>query len=370
MSLVDRDLVSIGDLSDSEIEAVLAVADEMTRYTRTALTVCGGRLLATLFYEPSTRTRFSFEAAMQRLGGGVISCADARTASVAKGETIADTVRTVEGYADVIVIRHPLEGAARVAADYAQVPVINAGDGAHQHPTQTLVDLFTIRRAKGRLNDIRVALCGDLKYGRTAHSLAEALARFGAEMAFVSPPGLEMPPAMVADLGTRGALITQANDLETLIGDVDVIYATRIQRERFPSDEEYQRARASYRITPELLARARPEALVMHPLPRVDELDYAIDADPRAGYFQQAANGVPVRMALLGLILGAVEAGGVGEPPRRPEPREVAGARCQDERCVTAHEHYLTPRFTGGDGAPLRCAYCERACPPRREVAA
>jgi len=289
----------------------------------------------------------------------VISCADAKTSSVAKGETIADTVRVVEGYADVIVIRHPLEGSARVAADYAGVPVINAGDGAHEHPTQTLVDLFTIRRAKGAIRGVRVALCGDLKHGRTVHSLVQALARFGGEMVCVSPPGLEMPPAMVESLSAEGASITQANSLDDLIGDVDVIYATRVQRERFESEEEYERVRQAFRITADLLSRARRDALVLHPLPRVDELAYDIDDDPRAAYFQQAADGVPVRMALLGVILGAVEASGAGAP-QRPEPREVAGVRCGNERCVIAHEPYLTPRFTGGDGAPLRCAYCER----------
>jgi aspartate carbamoyltransferase catalytic subunit len=363
MALIDRDLVSISDLSDSEIEAVFAVADDMVRYTRTALTVCAGRLLATLFHEPSTRTRLSFEAAMQRLGGGVLSCADAKSTSAAKGETIADTVRIVEGYADVIVIRHPLEGAARVAADYAQVPVINAGDGAHEHPTQTLVDLFAIRRARGSIAGVRVALCGDLKFGRTVHSLARALARFGGEMVCVAPPDLEMPADLIEELGAAGSRIAQGHSFDEIaggIGGVDVIYVTRIQRERFESAEAYQAARRSYRITRELLSGARPDALVLHPLPRVDELDYEIDSDPRAGYFQQAAQGVPVRMALLGLILGGVEAPRADPPPTRPDARDVAGARCDNQRCVTAHEHYLEPRFTGGDGAPLRCAYCER----------
>lgn len=363
MALIDRDLVSIGDLSDSEIEAIFAIADDMMRYTRTALTVCGGRLLATLFYEPSTRTRLSFEAAMQRLGGGVLSCADAKSTSAAKGETIADTVRIVEGYADVIVIRHPLEGAARVAADYAQVPVINAGDGAHEHPTQTLVDLFTIRRVKGSIAGVRVALCGDLKFGRTVHSLARALARFGGEMVCVAPPGLEMPADLVQELSAGGSRIAQGHSFDEIaggVGGVDVIYVTRIQRERFDSAEAYEAARQSYRITRDLLSRARPDALVLHPLPRVDELDYDVDADARAGYFQQAAHGVPVRMALLAVILGVAQAPEPGAPPARPEAREVAAARCANQRCVTAHEPYLPARFVGGDGAPLRCAYCER----------
>ena len=391
MALVDRDLVSISDLSDSEIEAIFAVADDMTRYTRTALTVAAGRLLATLFYEPSTRTRLSFEAAMQRLDGGVLSCADAKTTSAAKGETIADTVRIIESYADIIVLRHPLEGSARVAADYASVPVINAGDGAHEHPTQTLLDLYTIRKEKGRIEGVWVALVGDLKHARTAHSLAYGLARFGAKIACVAPEGLELPREITDRIRERYNAVTyEYRSLDEMVADpelvrsrkvadpeeqleltsnaislFDALYVTRVQRERFTSPEQFEAARNSYAITADMLSRARPDALVMHPLPRVDELHYDIDADPRAAYFRQAAYGLPIRMALVAAMLGLREIKvrrGADEPERRPAKKTtVDHVTCSNPRCVTTQERYLPALFeaVGATGRKLRCVYCE-----------
>ncbi len=395
MALEGRDLVSIFDLSDREIEAVFDLADEMEKQKHSCLKLADDALLATLFYEPSTRTRLSFEAAMQRLGGGVISVADARMTSVAKGETIADTVRILESYADAIVIRHPLEGSARVAADFASVPVINAGDGAHEHPTQTLLDLYTIRRERGDLRDLSVALVGDLRYGRTVHSLAFGLARFGARVSFVSPPGLEMPQYLVDRLGKQfrcsspqyqsldsyvsgpSSIKQRDGRQEVLTTEVlatfDAVYVTRVQRERFDSEPTYQQAKRGYAFTQDMLARARSDALIMHPLPRVDELDYELDADPRAVYFRQAAYGLPVRMALLAALLGKrpVKVKKARKGDYRPEPRheidfrKLTALTCPNPRCVTNQESYLRPQFTllKHDPGLVACAYCEHEIP-------
>ena len=391
MLLAGRDLISIFDLSDREIEALFALADEMSEHTRERLDLLTGLVMCTLFYEPSTRTRLSFESAMLRLGGDVISVADASVTSVAKGETIADTARIVESYSDVIVMRNPWEGSAKVAADYASVPVINAGDGAHEHPTQTLLDLYTIRREKGALKDVNVALVGDLRYGRAAHSMAFGLARFGAKVTLVAPPGLEMPAYLLARLdrgfGCRpeqyyslAEMVTDDESMKKRLGRqraiasevlalFDAIYVTRVQKERFESAKEYQKAKTSYAITEELVAKARPDALVMHPLPRVDELAYAVDRDPRAVYFKQAAYGLPVRMALLAAVLGrrSLRLGRARKSEYRPRTqhpvdfRKVADLRCGNSRCVTNQEAYLSPSFTFVEHSPDRiaCAYCE-----------
>jgi len=395
VALEGRDLVSIFDLSDREIEGIFELADEMSQYTRGRLPLASGRVMSTLFYEPSTRTRLSFETAMVRLGGDVISVADASASSVAKGETVADTVRIVESYADLIVIRNPLEGSARVAADYAAVPVVNAGDGSHEHPTQTLLDLYTIRRQKGRLRDVSVALVGDLRHGRTVHSLAFGLARFGAKVTCVAPPGLEMPAHLLARLRNEfkcepsqyhslAEIVTNQEAMKrrpgrqrALAAEVlslfDAVYVTRVQKERFDSAEAYEAARSSYAINEEMIKRARPDALVMHPLPRVDELAYGVDQDPRAVYFRQAAYGVPVRMALVAALLGlrAVKVGRARKGEYRPRPRrevdfrKFAQLRCPNLRCVTSQESYLPARFTFVEYSPgvVACAYCEHEIP-------
>jgi aspartate carbamoyltransferase catalytic subunit len=390
VTLAGRDLVSVFDLTDAEIEGLFALADEMVPYVRAKTDVARGKMMATLFYEPSTRTRLSFEAAMLRLGGDVISCAEVTSTSVAKGETIADTVRIIASYADLIVMRHPLEGSARVAADYASAPIINAGDGSHEHPTQTLLDLYTIRKEKGRIEGVWVALVGDLKHARTAHSLAYGLARFGAKIACVAPEGLELPREITDHIRERYNAVTyQYRGLNELVADpellrsrkgaapdeqlaltsniislFDALYVTRVQRERFASAQEFEAARHSYAITADMLRQARPDALVMHPLPRVDELHYDIDADPRAAYFRQASYGVPVRMALVAAILGMADlkARRSDEPERRPPKHVTApGLTCSNPRCVTTQEHYLSPLFerVGATGRKWRCAYCE-----------
>jgi aspartate carbamoyltransferase catalytic subunit len=309
MALKGRSLVHIDDLSVAEMEHVLAVADKMVPAAegKQRLKAADGKVLASLFFEPSTRTRLSFEASMARLGGTSLGFSEPRSTSAAKGETLADTVRVTSQYADVLVVRHPQEGAARLAQRFSRVPVINAGDGAGQHPTQTLLDLFTIQREKGAIGKQRVALIGDLKYGRTVHSLATALARFGAEMVCVAPPSLQMPPEHLDHLKQEGARVEQAAKLEDVIASADVLYVTRIQKERFPDPEEYKKVAGIYRVDPVLLAKAKRSAIVMHPLPRVGEIDPEVDATSHAKYFTQAFYGVPVRMAILALILGVAE---------------------------------------------------------------
>jgi aspartate carbamoyltransferase catalytic subunit len=292
-----RHIISIGDFDRRQIDRLLDNAKRIDaqKYDRDAL---NGRILATLFFEPSTRTRMSFEAAIARLGGTSISVGSVEACSMAKGETLADTIRVVSGYADAIVIRHPKEGAARLAAQFASVPVINAGDGAGQHPSQTLLDLYTIRQSM-KLDGISIALIGDLRYGRTAHSLASALSLYRVKLHTVSPKGLELPTSLLSDLSGRGMDITDHDNIKEIVREVDVIYVTRIQRERFPDSASYFNVASSYRITPELLAGAKRHAIVLHPLPRVDEIDPRVDQLPHAKYFEQSRNGVPVRMAML-----------------------------------------------------------------------
>jgi aspartate carbamoyltransferase catalytic subunit len=290
-------IISIGDFDRDEIDNLLnhAAQIEKKKYDANAL---AGKILAVLFFEPSTRTRMSFESAMARLGGTSLSVGSVEACSMAKGETLADTVRVVSGYADAIVIRHPKEGAARLAAEFSTVPVINAGDGAGQHPSQTLLDLYTIRQSMP-VEGIEVALIGDLRYGRTAHSLASALSLYNARLHTISPKGLELPATLAAQLKEQGMEITEHDSIEDVIGEVDVLYVTRIQRERFPDSASYFNVASSYRITPELLAGAKKRIIVLHPLPRIDEIDPRVDESPHARYFEQSRNGVPVRMAML-----------------------------------------------------------------------
>lgn len=300
MDFRGRDIISIRDFSMEEIEFILNKADEIRKNPPGE--VLKGKILACLFYEPSTRTRLSFEAAMERLGGRVIGFSNASISSVAKGESLTDTVRTVERYCDAIVIRHPKEGSARLCSRVASVPVINAGDGSNQHPTQTLLDLYTTRREMGRL-DVEVAILGDLKYGRTVHSLAYALGMFNAGITLVSPRGLEMPREVLSDLRDSGVTVREETSIGEAIPKVDVLYVTRIQKERFPDPEEYEKVKGAYRITPSTLESAKEDLIILHPLPRVDEISPEIDATRHAKYFEQVHYGIPVRMAILSLIL-------------------------------------------------------------------
>lgn len=305
-SLAGRDIIEIPALTKDEIDLILSTSRQFeSRLEKERIVpLLSEHILATLFYEPSTRTRLSFEAAMHRLGGRVISVAEVSSSSVAKGESIDDTVRTIEQYADVIVMRHPEAGAAQIAADAVNIPLINAGDGTRNHPTQALLDLYTIEKERGTINGQTIALVGDLKYGRTTHSLAEALTRYRVRLLLVSPPELSMPERILAQLQQAGLPFAQTSDIEEAIREADVMYVTRIQRERFPSPAEYDRFRGVFQVDPALVERSTRRVTVMHPLPRVDEISHQLDAHPAAAYFRQARNGVYVRMALLALVLG------------------------------------------------------------------
>ena len=306
MNFKNRDIISIKDFSKEEIEYILDYAKRMIPYAtgEKHTTFLNQHILAALFFEPSTRTRLSFESAMHRLGGNVIGFADPSSTSQKKGESLADTIRMADSYSDVIVIRHPQEGAARLAAEFSEVPILNAGDGAGQHPTQCLLDLFTILTEKKKIKGNKVVLLGDLKYGRTVHSLAYALSLFKADLTFVSPETLKMPKEVINECKEFGVEPVSTSNLEKAIKEADVLYATRIQKERFPDAEEYNHVVGSYKIDSTLLQQAQKDLIVMHPLPRVVEIDPEVDKTPHALYFKQAFNGVPVRMALLSLILG------------------------------------------------------------------
>lgn len=303
------DVVSIRDFSREQIEHVLKLAEKMVPIARgeERSVMLEGHVLGSLFYEPSTRTRLSFDAAMTRLGGRTLGFSEPKGSSVAKGETLADTIRMVDAYCDVIVLRHPQEGAARLAGHFAERPVINAGDGAGQHPTQTMLDLFTIRKEKKQVDGIHVVVVGDLKYGRTVHSLSEALAMFGADLTFVAPPTLQIPKEHLKAIEGMGKKPKITSSLEEAIKDADVLYVTRIQKERFPDLAEYQKVAGTYRIDLNVLKDVKKDLIIMHPLPRVDEISPEVDTTVHAKYFEQAFNGVPVRMALLGLVLGGLK---------------------------------------------------------------
>jgi aspartate carbamoyltransferase catalytic subunit len=296
-------LISAAHLSRDDIEAVLDHAAAVDADPGLVRDRHAGRVLALCFFEPSTRTKMSFESAMKRLGGETIDMGSVESSSVKKGESLADTVRVIEGYADAIVLRHPSEGSAKLASEFVDVPLVNAGDGAGQHPSQTLLDLYTIRENAG-LDDLTIGIMGDLKYGRTVHSLAHALTNFDARQHFISPESLRLPRNVRYDLHEAGAQVREHTDLETVLPELDVLYVTRIQRERFPEEREYREVAGEYRIDNAVLSNAADDLTVMHPLPRVDEIAPEVDETVRAKYFEQAHNGVPVRMALLDTLLG------------------------------------------------------------------
>jgi len=302
----DRDIISIKDFSLEEINHIFKTAQTMEPLATRGSQMLQGKILATLFFEASTRTRLSFESAMHKLGGSAIGFAEAEMASVKKGENLADTVRTVESYADVIAVRHPLEGAARLAAEFAKVPVINGGSGAEEHPTQALLDLYTIRKEKGKINGLKIALVGDLRYGRTVHSLAYALSLYDIELYLISPETLKMRREVLQTIKDKIA-VTERTGLEKIIPLIDVLYVTRIQKERFPDPAEYAKVKGSYKINLETLQEAKKDLIILHPLPRVDEIAPEVDNTQYARYFQQVWNGIVVRMALLALILGAAK---------------------------------------------------------------
>ncbi len=296
-----RSLIDILELSTAEVDELLAVASDIIENPAKYAQSCKGKKLATLFFEPSTRTRLSFEAAMYELGGNVLGFSEAQNSSAAKGESVADTARTISCYADIIAMRHPKEGAPLVASQNASIPVINAGDGGHNHPTQTLTDLLTIKREKGTLENLTIGLCGDLKFGRTVHSLISAMSRYkGVKFVLISPEELKLPSYIKKDvLQKNGIPYEQTIDLVAAMPKLDILYMTRVQRERFFNEEDYLRLKDSYILTPDKLATAKADLAIMHPLPRVNEISVAIDSDPRACYFKQVLNGKFVRMALI-----------------------------------------------------------------------
>ncbi len=347
-----RHLIDFGDLSREEWDRLYARAEQIIDAPERFLDACRGKVMASLFYEPSTRTNFSFQTAMLRLGGTVFGFADPNSSSVAKGETLKDTIKMVSGYADVIVMRTPWEGAAKAASLYSDVPVINAGDGGHMHPTQTTADLTTITRLRGSVDGLSVGLCGDLKNGRTVHSLIKALAKFrDIRFYLIAPRELAIPEYLRQFMRANDMPFVEVTGLEPVIPQLDVLYMTRIQRERFADPLEYERNKGVYVLTRAKLERARKELLVMHPLPRVDEIAVDVDDDPRAVYFQQARYGMFARMALLADL--------ANQPRRTPASVEIGrGPVCRNPRCITQAEYYLPPlvKQTGGVDC---CAYCD-----------
>jgi aspartate carbamoyltransferase catalytic subunit len=301
-----RDIASIEDFSREEINYIIDVSRRMESLVTQGSDLLKGKILANLFFEPSTRTRLSFEAAMLKLGGNTIGFGDAENTSVKKGENLADTVRTIENYADIIALRHPLEGAAKLAAEYAKIPIINAGSGAEEHPTQALVDLYTIQKEKHQIDGLKIALIGDLRYGRTVHSLACALSLYEVELHFVSPESLRMRREVIRSIQNKVS-VSESQSLEKIIPQVDVLYVTRIQKERFPDQAEYAKVKGTYRVDLKSIVNAKKDMIILHPLPRVDEIAPEIDGTAQARYFQQVRNGIVVRMALLALVSGALK---------------------------------------------------------------
>ena len=306
--LKGKDILDGAQFTRDEIERIMAVAEDFRQQLerRPGLDLMRGYVLATLFFEPSTRTRLSFETAMQRLGGGVVGFSSAESSSTSKGETLADTIRTVDQYADIIAMRHPQIGSAREAAGVAQAPVLNGGDGAGQHPTQALLDLYTIQRECGKVDGATIVLCGDLKNGRTVHAGVELYKHYHCKLVMVAPDQLKMPAEIVARLRSQGVTVEETPDLEKALAKADVLYMTRIQKERFADPAEYERLKGSYILTRDMIERVQPKLIVLHPLPRVNEITTDVDSLPSAAYFRQVKNGVYIRMALIALVMGKV----------------------------------------------------------------
>ena len=356
-----RHLIDTTDISVAEVDQILETALDIIANRKKYSEACKGKKLATLFYEPSTRTRLSFTSAMMELGGNVLGFSDAASSSVSKGETVADTVRVIGCFADIIAMRHSKEGAPLVASHYANVPIINAGDGSHAHPTQTLTDLLTIRREKGRLNNLTIGFCGDLKFGRTVHSLIKALSRYtGINVILIAPEELRLPSYIRREVCDKNHVPTrEVETMEEVMSELDILYMTRVQKERFLDEEEFERLKDSFILNPERLRTAKKDMIILHPLPRVNEITRAVDNDPRAAYFRQVENGKFVRMALIYTLLKWAEE----ERPTTPTPRLDASLvnnnlRCSNRQCISNSEDvdHLFRKTEDGD---LRCVYCE-----------
>ena len=356
-----RHLIDTTDISVAEVDQILETALDIIANRKKYSEACKGKKLATLFYEPSTRTRLSFTSAMMELGGNVLGFSDAASSSVSKGETVADTVRVIGCFADIIAMRHSKEGAPLVASHYANVPIINAGDGSHAHPTQTLTDLLTIRREKGRLNNLTIGFCGDLKFGRTVHSLIKALSRYtGINVILIAPEELRLPSYIRREVCDKNLVPTrEVETMEEVMSELDILYMTRVQKERFLDEEEFERLKDSFILNPERLRTAKKDMIILHPLPRVNEITRAVDNDPRAAYFRQVENGKFVRMALIYTLLKWAEE----ERPTTPTPRLDHSLvnndlRCSNRQCISNSEDvdHLFRKTEDGD---LRCVYCE-----------
>lgn len=349
-----RHLLDIVDLSTDEINGLISVAEDIAANPEKYADACKRKKLATLFFEPSTRTRMSFESAMLELGGSVISCSDMKSSSAAKGECLTDTVRVVGNYVDVIAMRHPYEGTAYVASTKSPVPIINAGDGGHCHPTQTLADILTIHRELGRLDNVTIGVCGDLKYGRTVHSLINAMIRYkNVKFVLISPKELCLPQYMKDTLKKSKCDYKEISTLEEALPLLDVLYMTRVQRERFDDLDEYERVKNCYILTAEHLKFAKAKMAILHPLPRVNEIAHSVDDDPRAAYFRQTLNGKLMRMALILKLINDKDKANI-----KISIKTVMGCKCQNKKCVTQIEPELENAYVSEDGV-LKCLYCE-----------
>ena len=349
------------DYSVSQWNAMVKLAEDIMRRPESYADKCRGKIMATLFYEPSTRTQMSFQTAMIRLGGSIIGFDNPGNSSVSKGENLKDTIKIVSNYADVLVMRHNQEGAARAAALSADCPVINAGDGSHAHPTQTLTDLLTIKREKGRLDHLTIGFCGDLKFGRTVHSLIKAMSRYeGIRVVLIAPDELRLPEYMLHEIETQteGVEFREVSTMEEVMPELDILYMTRVQKERFLDEEEFNRVKDSFVLDPSKLRTAKPDMIVLHPLPRVNEITRAVDNDPRVAYFRQVENGKFVRMALIYTLLKWAEGEKLAAVPDLAEGMFIdRSMKCPNSRCISATED-VDPLFVKA-GDTCRCAYCE-----------
>ncbi len=354
-----RHLIEPTDLSVQETNEIVALAEDIIAHRDRYADRCRGKKLATLFYEPSTRTRLSFTSAMMELGGNVIGFSDARNSSVSKGETVQDTVRVINCFADIIAMRHWIEGAPLAATQVSRTPVINAGDGSHSHPTQTLTDLLTIKRELGRLDNLTIGFCGDLKFGRTVHSLIKAMSRYdNIRIVLIAPPELRLPSYIKSEVCDRcGMDYREVDDMESVMPELDVLYMTRVQKERFVDEEEFERVKDCFVLDARKMSMAKSDMAVLHPLPRVNEILQEVDDDPRAAYFRQVENGKFVRMALMLRLLEWAEKDSLVE---RPAAEQSTGHTCSNPRCITNTEP-VEPLFHASQTEPdvYRCVYCE-----------
>ncbi len=354
-----KHLIDPTDLTKQETDDIISLAENIIADRESYSEVMKHRKLATLFYEPSTRTRLSFTAAMMELGGNVLGFSDAKNSSVSKGETVSDTVRVVGCFADVIAMRHPIEGAPSVAAEVSDVPIINAGDGSHSHPTQTLTDLLTIKRELGHIDNITIGFCGDLRFGRTVHSLIKALARYkGIKIILIAPDELRLPDYIKQDVCDFGRQeYREVSTIDEVIGDLDVLYMTRVQKERFLDEDEFDRVKDSFVLDARRMSMAKEKMAVLHPLPRVNEILPEVDSDPRAAYFRQVENGKFVRMALICKLLEWKNDPAHGMPAREDVFTDPS-LHCDNKKCICNNEH-ITPLFHRTAGGTVRCRYCD-----------